>query len=79
MAEKNLTENLNFVNQNKDTLLQEYENKYIVVYGGNIIGSYDTYESAVEETIKRIGADKDFLVHHLMQNEPINFVIGAIS
>ncbi len=78
MTVKNLDVNLNFVNTNKETLLKEYKNKFLLVYEGKIIGSYDTYERAAEEGVRLYGIDADFLIYHLTDQEPLNFVISAI-
>jgi hypothetical protein len=78
MALKKLSKNKEFIEKNKESLLKEYENKYLLVYNEKIINSFDTYEKAAEEGIRLFGTDEDFLVYFLTRNEPLNFVMEAI-
>jgi len=77
MGEKDLKKNLDFVNENRETLLKEYKNKFILVFGRKIVGSYDTYESAAAEGVRLYGMDANFLVYHLVEKEPLNFIMEA--
>ncbi len=77
MQQKNLKENIEFVEKNKKKLLEEYFNKYLLVYHKEIIESFDTYEKAAGEGVRKFGADKNFLVYHLVDTEPLNFVYSA--
>lgn len=77
MGEKDLKSNLDFVNENRETLLKEYKNKFILVFGGKIVGSYDTYELAAAEGVRLYGMDANFLVYHLVEKEPLNFIMEA--
>jgi len=78
MAEKDLKSNLEFVIQNKDRLLKEYRNKYILVFQREVVGSFDTYEKAAEEGVRVYGMDANFLVYQVLDKEPLNFVMEAI-
>ncbi len=78
MGEKDLRANIDFVNKNKETLLKEHRNKFILVFEEKVIGSYDTYERAAEEGVRLYGVDANFLVYHLVEKEPLNFIMGAI-
>jgi hypothetical protein len=78
MVLKNLTKNREFVEKNRDALLQDYENKYILVFEEKVVGSFDTYEKAASEGITTLGIEKDFLVYQLTRNQPVNFVMEAI-
>jgi|WetSurMetagenome_2_1015567.scaffolds.fasta_scaffold483341_2 hypothetical protein len=78
MGEKDLKANLEFVHKNKERLLQEYKNKYLLIVGEKVVGSFDTYESAAAEGVRSFGIDGVFLVHQIMENEPLNFIMEAI-
>jgi hypothetical protein len=70
-------ENVEFVRKNRNTLLREHGNKFLLVYEGALVGSFDTYETAAAEGVRRYGLQADFLVYHMLETEPVNFVIGA--
>ncbi|MBU1297614.1 MAG: hypothetical protein KJ963_04890 [Bacteroidetes bacterium] len=65
MGGKNLKKNLDFVNENKESLLKEHKNKFILVFEEKLVGSYDSYERAAEEGVRLYGLDANFLVYHL--------------
>jgi len=77
MGEKDLKKNVNFVNVNRDVLLKEYRNKFILVFEEKVISPYDTYEHAAEEGVRLYGLDANFLVYHLVEKEPLNFIMEA--
>jgi hypothetical protein len=77
MVEKNLRANIDYVNMNKEHLLKEYTNKFILVFEERVVGSYDTYEKAAEEGVRLYGQNANFLVYHLVEKEPLNFVMQA--
>jgi len=78
MGEKDLKANLEFVNKNKEKLLEEYNNKFILVYEEKVVSSFDTYEKAAEEGVRLYGLDANFLVYHIVEKEPLNFIMEAI-
>lgn len=41
------------------------------------MGSYDSYERAAEEGVRLYGLDANFLVYHLVEKEPLNFITEA--
>jgi hypothetical protein len=49
MGEKNLKENLEFISENKEHLLKEHKNKFLLVFKKKLVGSYDSYEQAAKE------------------------------
>ncbi len=77
MAEKDLKANLEFVEKHKGLLLKEHRNKFLLVFEDELVGSYDTYEKAAEEGVRLFGIDDNFLVHHLVEKEPLNFIMEA--
>lgn len=78
MPEKELRKEIEFVKKNKDLLLNEYENKYLLIYQEKVISSFDTYEKAAEQAIEQLGLEKKFLIYQLTREEPLNFVMEAI-
>ena len=78
MRQKNLKENIEFVQKNKGRFLKEYFNKYLLVCHKKVIDSFDTYEKAAEEGVRKLGVDENFLVYHLVETEPLNFVYSAV-
>ncbi|MFH1824839.1 MAG: hypothetical protein ABH873_06400 [Candidatus Firestonebacteria bacterium] len=74
MGEKNLKKNLDFVNKNKESLLKEHKDKFILVFEEKLVDSYDSYERAAEEGVRLYGLDANFLVYHLVEKEPLNFI-----
>ena len=77
MVENNLKKNLNFVNENREFLLKEHNNKFTLVFEEKLVGSYDSYERAAEEGVRLYGLDANFLVYHLIEKEPLNFIMEA--
>jgi hypothetical protein len=71
MCHESLKENFESVEKNKDKLLKEYLNKYLLVWHKGVVGSFDTYKKAAGEGVKKYGIDEDFLVYHLLENEPL--------
>ena len=78
MGEKDLKKNLDFINENKESLLKEHKNKFILVFEEKLVDSYDNYERAAEEGVRLYGVDANFLVYHLVEKEPLNFIMEAI-
>ena len=78
MREKNLKENLEFVKKNRERFLREYFYKYLLVYHQEVIDSFDSYEKAAEEGVRKFGIDENFLVYHLVEPEPLNIVYSAV-
>lgn len=77
MTEKNLKNEIAYVERKKAELLKDYLNKYIIVQGEKVIGSFDNYTHAAEEGIRLFGPDGNFLIHQVMNIKPVNFVLGA--
>lgn len=78
MAEKGLKANYDFVTKSKERLLGDYRNKFVLVFEERVVGSYDTYAKAAEEGVRSYGLEASFLVYHLVEEEPLNFVMEAI-
>lgn len=78
MAEKDLKPDYDFAIKNKERLLKHYRDKFILVFEEAVVGSYDTYAKAAEEGIRSYGLEANFLVYHLVEEDPLNFVVEAI-
>ena len=77
MGQKDLKANIDFVIKNKTELLKEHENKYLLVFREKLLGSFDSYEKAAEEGVRLFGSEANFLVYHLVEKEPLNFIVEA--
>lgn len=77
MAGKDLKKSLDFVNENKEKLLKEHHNKYLLVYEGELIDAFDTCDTTAGEGVRQFGKDGNFLVCHLLEEDPVNFVLEA--
>ncbi len=75
--QKDLEKDFEFVQRNKQTLLKTYFNKYLLVYHQRIVDAFDTYEKAAGEGIRKFGLYDNFLVYHLLDTQPLNFVFNA--
>jgi hydrogenase maturation factor len=74
MSNDKMTQNMEYIKKEFDTLLNLYRNKYILVHEGSVVSSFDTYEAAAEEGINTYGIEGDFLVYMITEHTPINFV-----
>lgn len=78
MVEKNLKQNMEFVEKHKAELLKHHKNKFLLIYDKEVVGAYDNYVNAAAEGIRIYGIQADFLVHQLVETEPLNFVMESI-
>jgi len=78
MKEKDLKKNMEFVEKNREALLKEHLDKYLLVFEEKLVASYDTYELAANEGVRLFGMDANFLVYHLVAQEPLNFIMEAM-
>jgi hypothetical protein len=77
MSEKYLSASIEFVKSKSDELLAEYKNKYLLVFDAKVVGSFDTYEAAAAEGVRVYGLEAPFLVYHMLEGEPLNFIMSA--
>lgn len=78
MRVKDLKKNCDFVNKNKESLLKDHKDKFILVFKEKLVSSYGRYEEAAKEGVRLYGLDANFLVHHLVEKEPLNFIMDAV-
>jgi len=64
---KKLDKEFAFFNKNLEKFKKEYINKYIVIKSENVLGVYDTFEEAMEQTSKteEVGT---FLIQKIDEN-----------
>lgn len=67
-----------FYQDNRDKLVKEYCNKYIVISGNEIVSAYDDEETAFEETIKTIPPGS-FMIHHVAAEEEVYYLSPYIN
>ncbi|PIP54354.1 MAG: hypothetical protein COX07_05825 [Bacteroidetes bacterium CG23_combo_of_CG06-09_8_20_14_all_32_9] len=76
-SEEKLKKNYDYIVSNKQSLLNSYRNKFILVYEQQVVGSYDTYEASAEAGVITYGIAGNFLVYKILENEPTNFLMLA--
>ena len=73
-------QNYDYFKQNLTELLVKYQNKYIVIKDLSVIGSYDSFDEAYENTIKteELGT---FIIQHCVDEtaETYIFVSGNVA
>ena len=68
---------MKYIEDNKEHLLKEHVNKFLLVHEGEFVGSFDDYEVAAAEGVRIFGIEANFLVWHMVEKQPFNFVMGA--
>jgi hypothetical protein len=48
--------------------------KYVVAQDANLLGFYDSFESAFKAGVKAFGVRRDFLVKQVLAEEPVYFI-----
>ena len=76
-TQEKLIKNKEYIAKEFEKLLNIYRGKYILVCDENIVGSYDTYETAADAGIDSCGIESGFLIQLMTENEPVNFVAIA--
>ena len=77
-ALEQLDANYDFLLAQKEHLLREHAGKFVLIYRQKFVNAFDTYKSAIEEGVRLFGAEGGFLVEHLLECEPVNFVMSAM-
>ena len=65
-----LQQELEFYNQNKEKLLKEHANRYLLIKGDDLVASYPTNDQAVGEGVRRFGTEP-FLVRMSGTDTPV--------
>ncbi|MBA3053182.1 hypothetical protein KKF70_03340 [bacterium] len=63
-----LEKEYNYFKKNKKTLLRKYANKFIVIVGKKVVGSYATIENALKESSQKYSAGT-FLIQKISENQ----------
>jgi hypothetical protein len=69
-------QNYQYLKDHWDELLRKYSQKYVIICDQNVVGFFDTYEAAAMEAIA-VFSEKGFIIHHLAEPKPLNFVFVA--
>lgn len=65
--------------RHRHELLGKSEGKYVLIYGGDIIGVFDSWKDAIEQGYERLG-NVPFLVKQILKVEiPQNFVSNLLG
>ena len=57
-----------YYRENKEKLLSEYDEKYIVIVGESVVGVYDTEVEALSESLK-VHEAGTFMLQHCIKND----------
>lgn len=71
---RRLATELNFYAAHKAEWLKTHAGKYLVAQDENLIGFYDSWESALKAGIAAFGVRRDFLVKQVLAEEPVYFI-----
>ena len=77
MTSKKMKTNLEYLQKNKKKLLKDYPHKYIVIHNQKVVEAFDSYADAANYAIAQFGTKSGFLVHQMVEEEPLNFVFAA--
>lgn len=73
---------LQFYESHRAEWLQHYNGKFALIKGVDLLGTYSTWDEALEEGVKRLG-NVPFLVRRIQpENDTVQFpalAVGAIS
>lgn len=78
MTKANLERNFKYVQNNWESLLNLYPNKFVLVYDEKVVDSYDSYEKAAERGVELYGIEGNFLVHFMSTIQANNFILHAV-
>ncbi len=74
-----LEKELQTFDHNRESLLGAAPNRYVLIRGTEIVGTYESESDAIDEGYRRWG-NVPFLVKHLVPAErPLNFFSGFVS
>ena len=72
--ENRLAIELAFYAEHKAEWLNDHSGKYVVAQNRNILGFYDSFETAFTAGVMGYGVERDFLVKQVLPREPTYFV-----
>lgn len=68
-----LDKELNFYKENRDSLVEKYEGKFIVVVGNEVIDAFETLKGAVEYAGKQYTPGTFLIKQVLKKEKPLYF------
>lgn len=78
MMPEELATELAVFEQHRDELLGTAYNRYVLIHGTEIVGTYEAERDAIDEGYRRFG-NVPFLVKQVLPTEkPLNFVSGFV-
>ena len=77
ITERDLSKERSYVDENKEKLLKEYPDKFLLIHEKEVVGSFDSYQHAAEEGIRLFGISDKFLVCQMTSQKPLNFIMEA--
>lgn len=74
-----LAKELETFESHRDELLGNSANKYVLIQGSEIMGTYESESDAINEGYRKCG-NVPFLVKHVVPSErPLNFLSGVVA
>jgi hypothetical protein len=74
----NLDQELKTFEENKEKLLVEKKNRFVLIKGNEIISDFASYEDALSDGYKKFG-NQEFLVKQVLEQETINLSTREIN
>ena len=65
-----LGEEIRFYEQNRETLIEHHLNRYVLIKGSEVVGSFSSEGQAIAEGVRRFGTDP-FLVRLTGEDTPL--------
>ena len=66
-----LGEEIRFYEQNREALIGTHLNRYLLIKGSEVVGSFSTEGQAIGEGVRRFGTDEPFLVRLTGEDTPV--------
>ena len=78
MADALLAQEKAYLREHQEELARQYPGKYVVIYGSDLLGAYDTHDEGVDAGVFHLGAGP-FLVRSVFDTEGEEFIIPALA
>ena len=79
MADEHLKKELETYEARKQELLGTAEGKYVVIQGDRVVGTWETYEDALQAGYTEFGVKTPFLVKQVSEIERIQFFTRSLA
>jgi hypothetical protein len=70
--------NQEYIEKTLDNLKNLFLDKFIIVHNQEVVAICSTFQEASEYGVKKYGINEAFLIYHVEDKKPVNFVIHAI-